>query len=724
MTSLDTFIRHRLSMAENTLLDSLIDIDSLASFDRRWTQLQTSIDDALAKNALNASTVNMAHTVAARINIIANSFLQVEAVAEELNSCMIDEASSIIAGAAVVDFSKKQNNFDTHESKLSHELSERDNSSPLPPFIAPAYSWLLKNLHNPYPAKDVKESIANNTNTSFENVSAWFTNVRRRMGWTAVCRQHFHNCRADALDAAYRALVKEDPKRELTPNIVHAFMVVKVAAEGLYSSKFKRSALAGQLDVVVKDMTDGDRLRMEKMKSQEADDTKKRKAMDKEQRRQERAEQRELLKAAGRASKSYPSPVGSPHGSPVPILEDSFTDESDDENDQVVFPITFADSNRWASSSSASTMPAPCRGERPFKRHRSDSKEPETVATPSISALPSPPSEVDINHGVFDYWSPEVVEVPVALNAPSLPAPAQSHSRKRRLSDGASQGAPKRPRGVVGPRLHAVSDPLPKTNQPADDFNAWLMGNFEIPAAVADEVSDPSTLLDVDVECYNWSSMQDCYKQPVDDTEMFGESGRRLLSDIISLILFVSASPPYSMQAYNCFNMDSNPLSTTDINSLSTGDNLEELYQNFFGTNSHYPPPYSPQLVDSDPSTLACLTSDSGITSAPPSMSVSDDLFSGGGAWSHLPSYTDVIGSFNPSSVHSFMPESAHPLNLSSILSEIDLSMLQLPTSSPQDIPRPNEEATRLADKQAKLEQLKMLEEAKRRLEAELASEA
>ena len=73
------------------------------------------------------------------------------------------------------------------------------------------------------------------------------------MGWTALCRNFFHNCRADAVDAAYRVLVKGDPNHPLRPEITHAFVTVKVTVEGLHVTSAK-SAFAGDLDHVVRDM--------------------------------------------------------------------------------------------------------------------------------------------------------------------------------------------------------------------------------------------------------------------------------------------------------------------------------------------------------------------------------------------------------------------------------------------------------------------------------------
>ena len=68
-----------------------------------------------------------------------------------------------------------------------------------------------------------------------------------------LCRDHFSNCRADMIDAAYCALVEEDPQHMLPPAVRLRFVAMKVAAEGLYSSTFTKSTFTGDLDVIVKD---------------------------------------------------------------------------------------------------------------------------------------------------------------------------------------------------------------------------------------------------------------------------------------------------------------------------------------------------------------------------------------------------------------------------------------------------------------------------------------
>lgn len=147
------------------------------------------------------------------------------------------------------------------------------------------------------------------------------------MGWTALCRDCFNNCRADALDAAYRALVNEDPNRPLSPDVLHAFIVVKATAKGLYSSTFSKSALAGDLDAVVRDMTDQDTRLVGERKHYEI----------KEMVGSPEALEAELQNRTLVAQYYNPSPDCSCSSSPVPPLDESLTDDSEEE--EVLPPI-------------------------------------------------------------------------------------------------------------------------------------------------------------------------------------------------------------------------------------------------------------------------------------------------------------------------------------------------------------------------------------------------
>lgn len=219
---------------------------------------------------------------------------------------------------------------------------ERYSFHSLSPFIATAYSWLLDNVHNPYPSAQLKASIAETFGCSQKSVDTWFISARRRIGWTSLCREQFRNCRADALDAAYRALVRSDPSRPLTASVVQAFVVIKVNAEGLYSSTFSQSALARDLDAVVKDLTscDGQVLVQEKEKATEETNSRKKE-------RTQAYHNKRFGSINSHLSSVSPPP---PPVSAIPALVSSLSDESEDEEQLDVAPPPLAGRKRRASS--------------------------------------------------------------------------------------------------------------------------------------------------------------------------------------------------------------------------------------------------------------------------------------------------------------------------------------------------------------------------------------
>ena len=146
------------------------------------------------------------------------------------------------------------------------------------------------------------------------------------------------------MDAAYRALVNEDPDRPLLPNIIHAFIGVKATVEGLYSSNFAKSALSGDLDVVVREMTDQDTISVGKRKHRELKEMV-----------ESEASEAELLNKKLVAQHYCPSSDSSCSSSPVPPLDESLTDDS--EEDEEVSPPILAGRKRRLSSCSEPAHP-------------------------------------------------------------------------------------------------------------------------------------------------------------------------------------------------------------------------------------------------------------------------------------------------------------------------------------------------------------------------------
>jgi hypothetical protein len=358
---MDKDILQRFQQAEDRLLDSILrGDDSLMSFESSWNSLYEDYSRYVSAGELSDDTISVANLVASRISTITNCFFELHKTQEELRKQNLDGLGSILDSFNRVAISPSPS--------LANQNAQLPESS-LPPFIEPAYKWLLANIHSPYPTSDMKENIARSSGCSMNSVSAWFIGARRRIGWTTICRKHFNNCRADTIDAASRALVKEDPARVLEPAILHDFQQMKAATQDLYASTFTKSVLAGDLDAVIKDMTEEDRLRLEREKMEHAQEEKKRREEEKEMRRIQRALDRQAQQTRSVLA-SYPSPSHSRTPSPVSTLKKSWTDESEDEEDDFIPPILAGRKRRVSVSSQSTDYRQSSCTDRPMKRLR------------------------------------------------------------------------------------------------------------------------------------------------------------------------------------------------------------------------------------------------------------------------------------------------------------------------------------------------------------------
>ncbi|KAG0707490.1 homeodomain protein 1 [Suillus ampliporus] len=642
---MDKDIRQRFQQAEDSLIDSISrGEDSLVSFESSWSSLHADFSRCLSAGELSDDTVSIANMVASRVVIIANCFFDFHKIHEESRNQLLDSVGSILDGLNRVTISSPS--MPTAQNAQSPESS-------LPPFIEPAYKWLLANIHNPYPSSDTKASIARSSGCSMNSISAWFVSARRRIGWTSICRKHFNNCRADTVDAACRAVVKEDPARILPHTVFHDFLQMKVAAQDLYASIFIKSALAGELDAVVKDMTEEDRLRLEQEKKEHAQEEKNRREEEKKMRRMQRALERQAQKTHT-AVASYPSPTHSRSPSPVPTLEESWTDESDDEEDDINPPVLAGRKRRASMTSDSTDSRQSLCADRPMKRLRSSAQ----VPTP-FAALPSPPSSSDGLDGNDE----------VDIMAPSRPS--SGSSRKRRRSDTDASAETKGPRGsLVGPRVHAVSDPLPSVSLESG-IDDWFHTNFfEIPGPVENVGFDQLAPLDIEV----FSG----YTFPDTQTNSIQQSAQQ-----------DSVQPTLGQVA---------DLEVPSHASLSVTPSLDHL-DNFLDALSAFAP-------DNSGEAIAASTTFDPISQ--PSISLINPAPSDSFYW------TDLLNSDQPFLFHRLA------MDLSQILPGIDLSALQLPPllfATPQPVISSPVDRARLA----KLEQLQLLKEQARLLEQDLA---
>ncbi|KAG9314047.1 hypothetical protein JVU11DRAFT_4826 [Chiua virens] len=440
----------KLLSAESDLLVALESgAQMVASYNRTWSQLLDVFDTASKAGSVGKETMSLVHTVACHILKIANCYVHVKHREEDWTTQLRADYDAVIQRMEALDINdlpgpSRSDSSPNVGSPTLLPTPASDTGHLSPPFLAPAYRWLLDNLHNPYPTADVKKRLADSSSCQVSSINSWFTNTRRRIGWTNLCREHFSNCRADMLDAAYRALVKEDPQRILSAEIRHFFVAIKVAAESLYPSTFTRSAFVEDLDVMAKHITSGGAGKSAQV------------------------EQANPMKTV---RDSYPSPDRSTTGTPAPVLDNSPTDGS-----EVLYRTSRSALPSQAGPSSVYAFPTLLR---------------------RIS-LPHPQAQMALNIQSVD-GSPELSPAQSVRPETSIISP----SRKRRLSEVDTIGLSK-PRGAMpASRPQIASDPSP--SNPNDEYSVedWFNTNFDalfaMPPPVEAARPDSSSLWDVEL---------------------------------------------------------------------------------------------------------------------------------------------------------------------------------------------------------------------------------
>ena len=364
----DVDLSQRLQFAENDFLTALgDDTNVLSSYHHTWSALPDLLSTATETGSASDDRFILVNFVASRISKIASCFLDIKRGENCSTAQLQRDCDAMFHHMASLNLRAQPKSLlqdNTSGSHCPHTYSSTPTpsaESSYPPFLTSAYQWLLDNLHNPYPTAEIKARIATASSCQVSSVSSWFINARRRIGWTTLCRERFSNCRADMIDAAYRALVEEDPQRTLSPELRHSFVAMKVAAEGLYSSTFTRSAFAGDLDAVVKDMKE-DRESVEVGEYSQVEQANLMKARV-IQTRGPHVTNRENLQTV---RDSYTSPDRSITTSPVPALDHSVTDESEEED--VAPPIIAGSKRRWSFIEPINQLSSTAR--RPVKRLR------------------------------------------------------------------------------------------------------------------------------------------------------------------------------------------------------------------------------------------------------------------------------------------------------------------------------------------------------------------
>ncbi|CAA7265921.1 unnamed protein product [Cyclocybe aegerita] len=453
----DNSLFAQLCRAEERLLSSMTQSpDALEEFSRSWAKLQTSINEAVEQDTLDEDTATLAQTVSARIEVIASLFLDLHTETTAFSSSLQDDLTAIFSNLTLSEASGK----DT-------EQSESVASSSLPPYIEPAYTWLLHNLHNPYPSKQEKAYFSLQSGCSLKDIEHWFTSVRRRIGWNNLRVQRFRNKRCLIVQAATRFFDSSADPLDAGQHI--AFATVLRNVENLYQRTLHKTSLTPTSND--QDRTYPDRGRRHTL------------ARPLRRRQQHTTGAFAYPSPSNSASNSperffsSPEPSASPYSPPISCThnrkrrQSSITDSDYDSNDEKLRPSKRSRSS-ILSDGGAFTLPTP-------------------VASPTAS----------LDSSLSDVGEPETLRPPIL-----------STKRKRRLSEGdESEHVSKRPHSALNNGSRVNHTPT-QDHQKATPFDSWLHGTEErivltddIPKPVTAETPYDADELDVAFHQYDYS---------------------------------------------------------------------------------------------------------------------------------------------------------------------------------------------------------------------------
>ncbi|KAF8868985.1 C-terminal domain of homeodomain 1-domain-containing protein [Gymnopilus junonius] len=471
---------------------------ALTSFLESWLKFNNTLGQC--RDSLQQETLLNIHGCTSVISSVASEMLELHQVTDQISQDLVTDVTKIL---------------DEKMAKLSirdaDEQQQRSSTASVsnPSYIKPSYQWLLLNLYNPYPTKDMKKSIAYQSRCSLKDIDSWFMDARKKIGWNRIRKDHFSNKQEKIVAAATQFYkpsldtfsddLSTNLESEVNSNIAYdaEFIAMEDAARSMYSGRFidmpsSISSLyrSGQRSSSKKP-ANGGRIRKRSSFSQSVND---------------RGEPYTKVSPTSTRDPafSYLTPEPSP-GWSVELLQPSSVPSSLPSEH-----VTPSEKRRQTPVELSGDGEQALRGQpvRPRKRSRPDTWE-FTDATAPYS-LPSPAPSITSLEDTSESNIQRTNFVGCSTPTASASSPTK---RKRRLSDGDSRGPAKRPHHALAvPRLQAVSDPLPIFRPFTDDFlDEWFHGNFTehplgdvVRVPTSHEVHDLPDAVPLEVHCHGY----------------------------------------------------------------------------------------------------------------------------------------------------------------------------------------------------------------------------
>lgn len=224
---MDTIRKRFLTAEQDLLLAARSDTWALADFAEHWQKLQSDWESCL--HEADDDTRQLANGVASRIEELARDFSDLESHAISLEDDLLNSIEDMFASLSLEDGSEVPTDLSTHGPSGGAGLPPSGHG------VASPSQWLIHNLHNPYPLPHLQFSTGRAAGSKY--MKDWFAKARQRIGWTRLLRDRFAGCRSLAIDAAFRAFVRDDPNNPLDSDLKTAFSAIKTHAEFVYGNK-------------------------------------------------------------------------------------------------------------------------------------------------------------------------------------------------------------------------------------------------------------------------------------------------------------------------------------------------------------------------------------------------------------------------------------------------------------------------------------------------------
>jgi hypothetical protein len=174
VTDLDT----RLITSIDDFLEGL-QSSNVDSFLSNWDNIEKDIVKSYDEGTLDSETSSLALDISSCVQLLCDRFMNLEVKRDDLATRFRQDLDAEFLGEIP---SSLSSSFSRSPSPIpDRELSPTLTTAT---YIPVAYSWLLSNLHNPYPSAALRDEWTLSTNSKRKHIDSWFIDVRRRIGWT------------------------------------------------------------------------------------------------------------------------------------------------------------------------------------------------------------------------------------------------------------------------------------------------------------------------------------------------------------------------------------------------------------------------------------------------------------------------------------------------------------------------------------------------------------